>query len=105
MLKGFLLRKLARQPPPRDLNEQVLWNLVKQNPEMGFVLKLDKELRFSTDDGFQKMQASHELPNGKFIVIHHQYNKYTGKAYDMKFDTPKRNELQPAPSIKEGDKK
>ncbi|MGX1961105.1 hypothetical protein [Serratia proteamaculans] len=103
--EGISTAKAQQATAPRDLNEQVLWNLVKQNPEMGFVLKLDKDLRFSTGDGFQKMQASHELPNGKFIVIHYQYNKYTGKAYDMKFDTPKRNELQPGPSIKEGDKK
>jgi len=46
------------------------------------------------------MQVVHTLPDDKNIAIHYQYNKYMGKAYAMKFDSPKRNDLQPGPSIK-----
>ncbi|WBL74113.1 DUF637 domain-containing protein [Serratia liquefaciens] len=101
--EGISTAKAHQATAPRDLNEQVLWNLVKQNPEKGMELKLNKDPKFSTTAGFQKMQAAHKLPDDKHIVIHYQYNKYTGKAYDMKFDSPKRNDLQPGPSIK-GDK-
>ena len=89
--EGISTAKAHQATAPRDLNEQVLWNLVKQNPEKGFVLDLNKDQNFSTAAGFQKMQISHELPDGNSITIHYQYNKYTGKAYDMKFDSPKRN--------------
>ncbi|MCS3407627.1 hypothetical protein [Serratia sp. AKBS12] len=78
---------------------------MKQNPEKGMELKLNKDPKFSATAGFQKMQALHELPDGNNIVIHYQYDKYTGKAYDMKFDSPKHNDLQPGPSIKGGKKK
>ncbi|QJU41274.1 DUF637 domain-containing protein [Serratia marcescens] len=103
--EGISTAKAHQATAPRDLNEQVLWNLVKQNPEKGMELKLNKDPKFSTTAGFQKMQALHELPDGNNIVIHYQYNKYTGKAYDMKFDSPKHNDLQPGPSIKGGKKK
>ncbi|HGO9444994.1 DUF637 domain-containing protein [Serratia marcescens] len=101
--EGISTAKAHQATAPRDLNEQVLWNLVKQNPEKGIGLDLNKDPKFSTDAGFKKMQVVHTLPDGNNIVIHYQYNKYTGKAYDMKFDSPKRNDLQPGPSIK-GDK-
>ncbi|ENZ5482115.1 hypothetical protein P805_01265 [Serratia marcescens BIDMC 44] len=101
--EGISTAKAHQATAPRDLNEQVLWNLVKQNPEKGIGLDLNKDPKFSTDAGFKKMQVVHTLPDGNNIVIHYQYNKYTGKTYDMKFDSPKRNDLQPGPSIK-GDK-
>ena len=31
------------------------------------------------------MQATYKLSNGEKITIHYQYNKNTGKVYDMKF--------------------
>jgi filamentous hemagglutinin len=103
--EGVSTAKAHQATAPRDLNEQVLWNLVKQNPEMGIKLSLNKDPQFSTTAGFQKMQALHELPDNYKIVIHYQYNKYTGKAYDLKFDSPKRNDLQPGPSVKGGKEK
>ncbi|PPU34025.1 hypothetical protein XarbCFBP7604_09180 [Xanthomonas arboricola] len=43
---------------------------------------------FPREDGWQKMQVTHWLPNGNNINIHYQYNERTGKAYDMKVLTP-----------------
>ncbi|MFH7526722.1 hypothetical protein AB2J22_12105 [Aeromonas sp. A5] len=89
---------------PRNLNEQVLWNVVIDAPSLGQPLKgMNKDLRFPADAGFQKMQATHQLPDGTNITIHYQYNFNTGKAYDMKITTPERNNLQPGNSIMKGD--
>ncbi|WP_426406334.1 DUF637 domain-containing protein [Serratia sp. PAMC26656] len=89
--EGISTAKAHQATAPRDLNEQVLWNLVKKNPEKGFVLDLNKDSNFSATAGFQKMQVTHKLQDGDSITIHYQYNKYTDRAYDMKFDSPKRN--------------
>lgn len=35
------------------------------------------------------------MSNGENITIHYQYNKYTGKAYDIKFVTPQRKAKNP----------
>jgi filamentous hemagglutinin len=94
--------KGIQNPFPRDLNEKVLWNQVKQNPSKGQILDgMNKDTRFPTSAGFQKMQVNHELPDGSNITIHYQYNSYTGKAYDMKITTPQRNPLQPGPSLRD----
>ncbi|WKX27206.1 VENN motif pre-toxin domain-containing protein [Tatumella ptyseos] len=93
--------KGIQNPFPRDLNEKVLWNGVKANPSAGEVLKgMNKDPRFPVSAGFQKMQVTHELPDGSNITIHYQYNSNTGKAYDMKMVTPQANPLQPGPSLK-----
>ncbi|MBT0728566.1 hypothetical protein HGT73_14635, partial [Rosenbergiella australiborealis] len=93
--------KGIQNPFPRDLNEKVLWNGVKANPPAGEVLKgMNKDPRFPASAGFQKMQVTHELPDGSNITIHYQYNSNTGKAYDMKMVTPQANPLQPGPSLK-----
>ncbi|WP_241592666.1 hemagglutinin repeat-containing protein [Rosenbergiella epipactidis] len=93
--------KGIQNPFPRDLNEKVLWNGVKTNPSAGEVLKgINKDPRFPVSAGFQKMQVTHELPDGSNITIHYQYNSNTGKAYDMKMVTPQANPLQPGPSLK-----
>ncbi|WP_237160182.1 hypothetical protein [Prodigiosinella confusarubida] len=93
--------KGIQNPFPRDLNEKVLWNGVKANPSAGEPLRgMNKDSRFPTSAGFQKMQVTHELPDGSNITIHYQYNSYTGKAYDMKMVTPQANPLQPGPSLK-----
>ncbi|HEY3986930.1 MAG TPA: hypothetical protein VGM55_23655, partial [Cedecea sp.] len=87
---------------PRDLNEQVLWNQVKENPSGGHPLKgMNTDPRFPTSAGFQKMATNHTLPDGSNIEIHYQYNAVTNKAYDVKIVTPKRSDLQPGPSLKE----
>ena len=67
-------------------------------PEKGTPLPLKGDARFPAADGWQKMQATHEQSDGSIIVIHYQYNSNTGKAYDMKFDSPKTSELQPSTS-------
>ena len=87
---------------PRDLNEQILWNKVIENPKIGNPLPLGLDPRFPKDAGFQKMQANHQLPDGGNITIHYQYNSTTGKAYDVKIVTPRQTPpvLQPGPSIK-----
>ncbi|WP_241623068.1 hypothetical protein [Rosenbergiella australiborealis] len=93
--------KGIQNPFPRDLNEKILWNQVKENPAKGQVLDgMNKDLRFPTSAGFQKMQVTHELPDGSNITIHYQYNSNTGKAYDMKITNPKANSLQPGPSLR-----
>ncbi|WP_349780677.1 hemagglutinin repeat-containing protein [Xanthomonas sp. WHRI 7065] len=80
--------RLEQSKVPRDLNEQVLWNRVKDDPSKGEPLKLNNDPNFPREDGWQKMQVTHRLPNGNNITIHYQYNERTGKAYDMKVLTP-----------------
>ena len=80
---------------PRDLQEQIAWNQVLENPQAGKNLdnmnydnltgKSDR--RFPKDAGFQKMEASFERADNRNITIHYQYNKRTGKVYDMKITT------------------
>lgn len=87
---------------PRDLNEQMFWKQVESNPLGGTELKgMNKDPRFPVTAGFQKMEATHKLPDGSSISIHYQYNSVTGKAYDMKITTPQPNPLQPGPSLKD----
>ncbi|WBU48820.1 hemagglutinin repeat-containing protein [Kosakonia pseudosacchari] len=87
---------------PRDLNEQMFWKQVESNPLGGTELKgMNKDPRFPGAAGFQKMEATHKLPDGSSISIHYQYNSVTGKAYDMKITTPQPNPLQPGPSLKD----
>ncbi|WP_244216735.1 hypothetical protein [Rahnella bruchi] len=94
--------KGIQNPFPRDLNEKVLWNGVKANPSAGQKLDgMNKDPRFPASAGFQKMQVTHELPDGSNITIHYQYNSNTGKAYDMKITSPQANPLQPGPSIRD----
>ncbi|WP_380184867.1 hypothetical protein [Kalamiella sp. sgz302252] len=76
---------------PRDLNEQLLWNQVKENPTIGKALDgMNKDPRFPVSSGFQKMEAKQKLSDGSTITVHYQYNSKTGKAYDMKITTPQR---------------
>lgn len=91
--------KPGQATAPRDLNEQVVWNQVKTDPAAGRRLDgMNNDARFPTSAGFQKMEATHRLPDGSAVTIHYQYNKKTGKAYDMKIVTPQPNALQPGPS-------
>ncbi|MCC4592824.1 hypothetical protein LL974_16960, partial [Xanthomonas campestris pv. cannae] len=83
--------KLEQSKVPRDLNEQVLWNRVKDDPSKGKPLKLNNDPNFPREDGWQKMEVTHRLPDGNSITIHYQYNERTGKAYDMKVVTPQYN--------------
>ena len=91
---------------PRDLNEQTFWKQVESDPSQGNKLRdMNNDPRFPTSAGFQKMEATHYLPDGSSISVHYQYNFNTGIAYDMKIVTPQRNPLQPGPSITDGVKK
>ncbi|WP_249544943.1 VENN motif pre-toxin domain-containing protein, partial [Escherichia coli] len=91
---------------PRDLNEQMFWKQVESNPSQGGKLPgMNNAPRFPISAGFQKMEATHYLPDGSSISVHYQYNVNTGKAYDMKIVTPQRNPLQPGPSLTDGGKK
>ena len=94
--------KPGQSAVPRDLNEQVLFNRVLDNPRAGKPLELNNDPRFKASDGFQKMEAIQTLPDGKKIIIHYQYDTKTGKTYDLKFTTPQRTPpvLQPGPSIR-----
>ncbi|MER5119041.1 DUF637 domain-containing protein [Serratia marcescens] len=103
--EGISTAKGIQVTSPRDLNEQVLWNIVRNNPEHGTPLKgLNNDSRFPVEAGFQKMDATHYLPDGSTISIHYQFNSNTGKAYDMKITSPKRSTIQPGPSLNEGKK-
>ncbi len=89
---------------PRDLNEQVLWNQVKDNPANGVKfsdkgLSLNSDPRFPKSVGFEKMTAMQRLSDGSPIEIHYQYNSITGKAYDMKIVTPQRTTTNPSDVI------
>ncbi|RRZ86220.1 hypothetical protein EGK14_21170 [Erwinia sp. 198] len=86
---------------PRDLNEKVVWNQIRANPgSAGEPLKgMNKDARFPTSAGFQKMEAKQKLSNGSTITVHYQYNSITGKAYDMKVTTPQRSVNDPAKVI------
>ncbi|WP_413742159.1 hemagglutinin repeat-containing protein [Sodalis sp. RH15] len=87
---------------PRDLNEQTFWKQIESNPLSGIELKgLNKDPRFPASAGFQKMEATHKLPDGSPMSIHYQYNSATGKTYDMKITTPRPNPSQPGPSLKD----
>lgn len=76
---------------PRDLSEQILWNLVRADPAAGRpMIGLNNDPRFLTENGWQKMEIRHERPDGTSVVIHYQYNSLTNRAYDIKFTTPLR---------------
>lgn len=82
----------------RDLNEQILWNQIRDNPSIGKALdKMNTDPRFPIFGGFQKMTVNHKLADGTNIEIHYQYNAVTNKAYDIKIVTPKRSEIKPEP--------
>ncbi len=82
---------------PRDLNEQLLWNQTMENPAAGQPLRgMNNDPRFPASAGFQKMQVTQKNSNGQSITIHYQYNRNTGKAYDVKITTPQRTNLNPA---------
>jgi hypothetical protein len=85
---------------PRDLNEQIVWNNVLDNPSMGRDTRLEGDPRFPRQDGWQKMEAVHYLPDNSTVTIHYQYNSNTGKAYDMKITTPEPSPVQPGVTIK-----
>ncbi|UXY10997.1 VENN motif pre-toxin domain-containing protein [Kosakonia sp. ML.JS2a] len=93
--------KGIQNPFPRDLNEKIVWNQVRTNPaSAGEPLKgMNKDLRFPTSAGFQKMEAKQKLSDGSTITVHYQYNSFTDKAYDMKITTPQRNVSDPAKVI------
>lgn len=85
---------------PRDLNEQIVWKQVQENPAGGQILPgMNKDPRFPASAGFQKMQVVQKNAKGESITIHYQYNYNTGKAYDMKIDTPQRANPNPADVI------
>ncbi|MNH26473.1 hypothetical protein D3C79_865280 [compost metagenome] len=93
--------KIGKQfTAPRDLNEQIVWKQVQENPAKGEILPgMNSDLRFPASAGFQKMQVVQKNAKGESITIHYQYNSTTGKAYDMKIDTPQRISSNPADVI------
>ncbi|MGK0665717.1 hypothetical protein [Serratia ureilytica] len=81
---------------PRDLNGQLLWNQIKENPTVGKALPgMNNDPRFPISAGFQKMEAKQKLADGSTITVHYQFNSTTGKAYDMKITTPQRVQSDP----------
>jgi hypothetical protein len=80
--------KAGQYTAPRNLNEQIMWKQVVENPSEGRALGgLNNDPRFPTKAGFQKMVANHELSDGTKIEIHYQHNTITNKAYDIKIVT------------------
>lgn len=85
---------------PRDLNEQIVWKQVQENPSAGEkLIGMNNDPRFPASAGFQKMQVVQKNAKGESITVHYQYNSTTGKAYDMKIDTPPRGSSNPADVI------
>ena len=73
---------------------------MQENPAGGQILPgMNKDPRFPASAGFQKMQVVQKNAKGESITIHYQYNYNTGKAYDMKIDTPQRANPNPADVI------
>ncbi len=95
--------KAGQAVAPRDLNEQTLWGQLESDPGGGDEIFLNDDPRFANQNGWQKMQISRDLPDGKSITIHYQYNNITGRIADPKIVTPQRIPpvLQPGPSIEE----
>ncbi|WP_342649288.1 DUF637 domain-containing protein [Pseudomonas sp. REB1044] len=93
--------KSYQSAAPRDLNEQMLWNRVIENPSAGRDTKLAGDKDFPRSEGWRKMEVSHRLPSGDNITVHYQYNSVTDKAYDMKITTPQQLPpvLQPGRTI------
>jgi filamentous hemagglutinin len=82
--------KQGQATSPRNLQEQVLWNQILREPATGEkLIGLNNDPRFPTSNGWQKMQATHRLPDGRAISIHYLYNSVTGRAYDLKIDSPR----------------
>jgi filamentous hemagglutinin len=79
--------KAGQYTAPRNLNEQIVWKQVIENPSEGQALKLNNDPRFPIEAGFQKMRVNHKLSDGTNIEIHYQYNQITNKAYDIKIVT------------------
>ncbi|UCB33322.1 Pre-toxin domain with VENN motif protein (plasmid) [Duffyella gerundensis] len=85
---------------PRDLNEQIVLKQVQENPAAGEkLIGMNNDPRFPASAGFQKMQVVQKNAKGESITVHYQYNFTTGKAYDMKIDTPQRISSNPADVI------
>lgn len=85
---------------PRDLNEQIVWKQVQENPASGEkLIGMNNDPRFPVSAGFQKMQVVQKNSKGESITVHYQYNSTTGKAYDMKIDTPQRVNSNPTDVI------
>ena len=77
---------------PRNVEEQILWNQVVNNPKAGRRLQnMNNDTRFPIDAGFQKMEANIKRADGRNTTIHYQYNTRTNKAYDIKITTDKNN--------------
>ena len=85
---------------PRDLNEQIVLKQEQENPAAGEkLIGMNNDPRFPASAGFQKMQVVQKNAKGESITVHYQYNFTTGKAYDMKIDTPQRVSSNPADVI------
>ncbi|MDI2113972.1 hypothetical protein QJV33_11890, partial [Commensalibacter sp. TBRC 10068] len=88
---------------PRDLQEQIFWDEVKNNPEnppeAEALPNMNRDPNFLSENGFQKMQANYKGANGEVVTIHYQFNRFTGKAYDMKITSPQ-NRWNPSTTIK-----
>ncbi|MFP0271434.1 hemagglutinin repeat-containing protein [Acinetobacter baumannii] len=73
---------------PRNVQEQIVWNDVVENPKSGVELRsLNKDQRFPQDAGFVKMSRTVKTKEGKTVEVHYQYNDVTKKVYDMKIVT------------------
>jgi len=73
---------------PRNIQEQIVWNDVVENPKSGVELRsLNKDQRFPQDAGFVKMSRTVKTKEGKTVEVHYQYNDVTKKVYDMKIVT------------------
>jgi filamentous hemagglutinin len=77
-----------------------VWKQVQENPAAGEkLLGMNNDPRFPASAGFQKMQVVQKNAKGESITIHYQYNSTTGKAHDIKIDTPQRVKSNPADVI------
>lgn len=77
-----------------------VWKQVQENPSKGKILPgMNNDPLFPVSAAFQKMQVVQKNAKGESITIHYQYNSATGKAYDIKIDTPQRVSSNPADVI------
>lgn len=70
---------------PNNLVESMLMDEAKRNPQNGRPLSwLNKDQRFSPQDGWQKMEMTERTQNGMSSTVHYQYNTKTGQVADIK---------------------
>ncbi|RWC26792.1 MAG: hypothetical protein EOS27_24060 [Mesorhizobium sp.] len=79
-------KKKGSYQKPENLMDRMLQNEARQNPQNGTPLaNMNKDPKFSAQDGWQKMELKARDPKGNVVAeTHYQYNSRTGQVADVK---------------------